>query len=174
MKITTPLLFFLLTSLPVSVYAGALREVELSDGSVVQAEVVGMRHGVYQLRSNTLGEFEVPESQVVAIRTPHSEPAPGEPVPAPASEWDGDVASRQPQQTLPAAGELQQALTQDPAALNKILSLQNDPLVQSILSDESTMQAVESGDLGALLNDPKIKALMNHPTVQDLGQSYGQ
>ena len=36
------------------------------------------------------------------------------------------------------------------------------------------MQAVESGDLGALLNDPKIKALMNHPTLQDLGQSYGQ
>lgn len=167
MKITTPLLFFLLTCLPVSVYAGAVREVELSDGSVLQAEVVGMRHGVYQLRSSTLGEFEVPESQVVAIRTPHSEPAP-----APAS--DGDVASPQSQQTLPAAGALQQALTQDPAALNKILSLQNDPLVQSILSDESTMQAVESGDLGALLNDPKIKALMNHPTVQDLGQSYGQ
>ncbi len=172
MKITTPLLFFLLTCLPVSVYAGAVREVELSDGSVLQAEVVGMRHGVYQLRSSTLGEFEVPESQVVAIRTPHSEPAP-----APASEWvewDGYVASPQSQQTLPAAGALQQALTQDPAALNKILSLQNDPLVQSILSDESTMQAVESGDLGALLNDPKIKALMNHPTVQDLGQSYGQ
>ncbi len=169
MKITTPLLFFLLTSLPVSVYAGAVREVELSDGSVLQAEVVGMRHGVYQLRSSTLGEFEVPESQVVAIRTPHSEPAP-----APASEWDGDVASPQPQQNLPAAGALQQALTQDPAALNKILSLQNDPLVQSILSDESTMQAVESGDLGALLNDPKIKALMNHPTVRDLGQSYEQ
>ena len=171
MKITTPLLFFLLTILPVSVYAGAVREVELSDGSVLQAEVVGMRHGVYQLRSSTLGEFEVLESQVIAIRT-HSEPAP-----APASEWaewDGDVASPQPQQNLPAAGALQQALTQDPAALNEILSLQNDPLVQSILSDESTMQAVESGDLGALLNDPKIKALMNHPTVQDLGQSYGQ
>ena len=47
MKITTSLLFFLLTSLPVFVYAGALREVELSDGSVLQAEVVGMRHGVY-------------------------------------------------------------------------------------------------------------------------------
>ncbi len=117
MKITTPLLFFLLRSLPVSVYAGAVREVELSDGSVLQAEVVGMRHGAYQLRSSTLGEFEVPESQVVAIRTPHSEPAP-----APASEWDGDVASPQPQQNLPAAGALQQALTQDPAALNKILS----------------------------------------------------
>ncbi len=169
MKITTPLLFFLLTCLPVSVYAGTVREVELSDGSVVQAEVVSLRHGVYQLRSSTLGEFEVPESQVVAIRTPHREPGA-----APASEWDGDVASPLPQQTLPAAGDLQQALTQDPAALNKILSLQNDPLVQSILSDESTMQAVESGDLGALLNDPKIKALMNHPTVQDLGQSYGQ
>ena len=102
MKITTPLLFFLLTCLPVSVYAGAVREVELSDGSVLQAEVVGLRHGVYQLRSSTLGEFEVPESQVVAIRTPLSEPAPGKPAPAPAS--DGDVASPQSQQALSAAG----------------------------------------------------------------------
>ena len=58
--------------------------------------------------------------------------------------------------------------------MNKILSLQDDPLMQSILSDEQLMQAIHSGNLGALMNDPKIRALMSHPTVQDLGGQYGR
>ena len=58
--------------------------------------------------------------------------------------------------------------------MSKILSLQDDPLVQSILSDDRLMQSIHSGNLGALMNDPKIRALMSHPTVQDLGGQYGR
>jgi hypothetical protein len=58
--------------------------------------------------------------------------------------------------------------------MNKILSLQNDPLVQSILEDATTMRAIEAGDIGTLLNDPKIRALMSHPTVQGLSGKYKQ
>ena len=55
MKITTFLLLPLLLCMPVCVYGETLREVELSDGSVVQAEAIGMLDGVYQMRSTTLG-----------------------------------------------------------------------------------------------------------------------
>ena len=111
-----------------------------------------MNHGVYRLRSETLGEIEIPKHRVKAIRSP-------------------GIQTAGPQ--TPSVHDLQEALRQDPQAMNKILSLQDDPLMQSILSDESLMQAIEAGDLGTLLNNPKIRALMGHPTVQDLGRSYG-
>jgi hypothetical protein len=58
--------------------------------------------------------------------------------------------------------------------MEKILSLQGDPLVKSILDDADTMRAIEAGDIGPLLNDPKIRALMSHPTVQGLSGKLGQ
>ena len=127
---------------------------------------------VYRLRSDTLGTITVPEDQVKAIRSPgetivRPQITP-EPIPSTSSS---PLATPTP---TPSANDLQQVLSQDPAAMNKILSLQNDPLMQQILSDENTMRAVQAGDLGTLLNDPKVRALLNHPTVRELSDQYGQ
>ena len=155
-------------------YGATVREIELTDGSVIRAEVVSMSNGVYRLRSDTLGEIEVPEQQVKAIRSSEAETA------TPRTRVKPEMESPAPVEALPApapapsAEDLQQGFQQDPAAMQKILSLQGDPLVQSILDDADTMRAIEAGDLGTLLNDPKIKALMNHPTVQELSGKHGQ
>jgi hypothetical protein len=167
-------LFFLLAlyGLPSLAYGGALREIELVDGSLIRAEVLSMDGKAYRLRSDTLGTIAVPEYQVKAIRSleeslvrPQIAP---EPIPHTAS------SAQETPTLVPSAHDLQQALSQNPAAVNKIISLQNDPLVQQILSDEGTMRAVQAGDLGALLNDPKVRALMNHPTVRELSDQYGR
>lgn len=55
----------------------------------------------------------------------------------------------------------------------KIESMQNDPLVKDILNDAATMRAINTGDVSTLMNDPKIKALMEHSTVRDLSQGGG-
>lgn len=165
------LFLFLLSNLPAPAYSSTLREVELIDGSIIQAEVLSMDGKVYQLRSETLGTIAVPEHQVKAIRSP------GETLVRPqiTSEPPSRSSSSLTTPTLtPSANDLPQVLSQDPAAMNKILSLQNDPLMQQILSDENTMRAVQAGDLGTLLNDPKIRALMNHPTIRELSDLYGQ
>jgi hypothetical protein len=165
------LFLLILCSFPHLASSGTLREIELIDGSIIQAEVLSMDGKVYQLRSGTLGTITIPEDQVKAIRSPGetlvrpqitSEPTP--------SISSSPLVTPTP---APATNDLQQMLSQNPAAMDKILSLQNDPLMQQILSDENTMRAVQAGDLGALLNDPKVRALMNHPTVRELSDQYG-
>jgi len=166
MRISLLLLSFVLLSFPVTAQSRTAQEIELTDGSIIRAEIVSMQNGVYRLRSSALGEFDVPETKVRMIRA-EGTPSQPSPLTAPASPVPQASPSR-------SAEDLQQALTQDPAAMEKIRALQNDPAMQSILSDPETMQAIHSGDLGALMSNPKIRALMEHPTVRDLGEQYGK
>jgi len=174
MRFSGILLIFAVLCSPPMASGEALHEIELTDGSILRAEIVSMSQGVYRLRSDALGEFEIPEHRVQVIRSLREEAAGTRPAPTP------EVASDSPAEAVPAqtqtysAEDLQQVLQQDPAAMEKILSLQGDPLVQSILEDADTMQAIQAGDIGTLLNDPKIRALMSHPTVQGLSGKYGR
>ena len=185
MKLTTSsFLLFTFFCFFTPTYGDSLREIELIDGSTIRAQVLSIDGKTYRLRSETLGELNIPEYRVKAIRTPKVPPyaLPQHVNPSQATQSQDDLTSvtsdTAPQipnsfpATAPSPSDLQRALSQDPAAMNKILSLQNDPLVQEILGDESLMQAINSGNLGPLMNDPRIRALMGHPAVRDLGNQY--
>jgi len=158
--------------LPFFAYGRTLREVELIDGSIIRAEVLSTDGKIYRLRSDALGTIEMPEYQIKAIRSPDESVVRPQTAAGPAfSSPASPLATPGP---TPSADDLQQALSHNPAAMNKIISLQNDPLMQQILGDENTMRAIQAGDLGTLMNDPKVRALMNHPTVRELSGQYGQ
>ena len=44
-----------------------LKEIELIDGSVIQAEVLSFSNGIYRLKSDTLGTFSLAEEKVQNI-----------------------------------------------------------------------------------------------------------
>lgn len=69
-----------------------------------------------------------------------------------------------------AVSNMQGALLADPANRDQVLSLQDDPAMKAILADPETMRAVQAGDLGALMADPKIRAMLENPTVRGLVQ----
>ena len=143
-----------------------LREIELTDGTVLHAEIVALRDGVFHLRSRALGDIEVPETRVKKIVYRSASPAPSAPDSAPPASAAGHA---------PAAGnEFVESLTRDPAFREQALSLQNDPNVQDILSDRATMDAIRNGDLDTLANDPKIQRLMQNPTVRALMNQQGR
>lgn len=52
--------------------------------------------------------------------------------------------------------------------MNSIRALQNDPDMQAILADPEIMQAVQSFDLTALRNNPKIIKLMQNSKIQSI------
>lgn len=72
----------------------------------------------------------------------------------------------------PPAGETLQALQErmlaDPEIAGAVQSLRDDPQVQEILADPAIAAALQSGDVGALLSDPRIKRLAEDPTVQSV------
>lgn len=68
---------------------------------------------------------------------------------------------------------LQGALLANPSSRDQVMSLQDDPQMQAILNDPALMRAVQSGDLGALMNDPRIQALESNPTVRGLVEQQG-
>ena len=155
MHINYKLLILLAIFISSRAFAGPAQNIELTDGSIVRAEVVSLSGGTYTLRSDTLGEMRIPAAKIKSITIP-------------------EVATATANSAAPSTADLdsiRNSLINNPTSMAKIESLQSDPLVQDILNDEATMRAINSGDVATLMNDPKIKALMEHSTVRDLSQS---
>ncbi len=141
------ILLFLTRNTP----AAEMREIELSDGSVVTGEVLSLSKGIYTIKSDSLGTVKIDESKVRVIR-PRSAP-------------QGAVAS---QGSGSEALSLQSRMMNDQEIMGMIQSLQNDPEFKKILEDPDIMKAVSEGDMSALMANPKFMKLLNNPTVQDI------
>jgi len=138
-----------------SAYAGEVQRVKLTDGSILNVEVVSMNNGVYTFKSPSLGEFSVNAKQVQSISSAK--------MPAP-----------QAGSTNVKLNQLQSKLQENPGTMNLIAGLKDDPDVQAILSDPKIMNAIKSGDYAALTSNPKFQKLMNNPKIRQITDSVSQ
>jgi hypothetical protein len=130
--------------------AAEMREIEMSDGSVVSGEVLSLSKGIYTIRSDSLGTIKIDESKVRVIR-PRSVQGAG------ASQSSGSEVR-----------SLQNKMMNDQEIMGMIQSLQNDPEFKKLLEDPDVMRAVSEGDVPALMANPKFTKLLNNPTVRDI------
>ncbi len=70
----------------------------------------------------------------------------------------------------PQVQELQREMLGDPGIMALIMALQDDPEMQALLSDPKVVAAVQAGDIGVLLNDPRFMKLLDNPRVREIGQ----
>jgi small nuclear ribonucleoprotein (snRNP)-like protein len=126
-----------------------VREIVLKDGSVITGTVRSFDGKNYIVDSKSLGTISLSSGEINAIR---SATAPS----AQQSISQSDVIG------------LQQRLLNDKDIMKLLQTLQNDPQIQSILSDPQLLQSVTSGDIKSLMNNPKFKALMENPTIQEI------
>ncbi len=149
---------FLVSIAAASASAGGIREVELTDGSVIAGEVLSLSNGVYTIKSGTLGTMKISESKIRAIR----------------EKDHGAAGSAQSGQAGDAGGanapvkSLQDKMMNDGEIMDMIKSLQNDRDFQKILEDPEVMKAVNSGDISALMANPGFMKLLDNKTVQDI------
>ena len=134
--------------------AASADRIVLSDGSAIQGKVLSMNNGVYQIQTDALGVVSLPQSKVNSISSgsalPQSDEAP----------VDSQSAS--------AIQSLQSSMASNPGIMSHISYLQNDPDMKAVLQDPEVMRAVQSFDLQALSNNPKIKKLMQNQKIQEI------
>jgi hypothetical protein len=107
--------------------------IELKDGSRIVGDIQGIEHGVYTVRSPSIGTVFVAQSAIARIvYSDDVSSAAGASGKSPAS---GDAVSGNIQQLL-------NGLMQDPASLQSIMSLQSDPQIQSVLNDPVIVKAI--------------------------------
>lgn len=138
---------FLIAScfLSTPVTAGEIKEIELSDGSMILGEIVNLEEDFYTIKSSDLGTVRIEQSKIRAIRSNSS-----------------DETTREQLKAL------EQRMMNDDEILTLLLALENDPLFKEILEDPEIMEEVSSGDIPTLMSNPKFLKLLDNPKVQEI------
>ncbi len=165
MKRTHIILIFLMMLPVISIctaHAGEPAEVELVDGSVVYGEIVSLKNGVYTIDSDSMGSLKISKSKIRVIRF--------------RSQGVNKDVRENPQKPDKSSDiqDVQKSLMADEDIFKIILSLQDDPKIQEILSDPETMRAVQSGDLQSLMSNPKFMELLNHPKIKAINKKVAK
>lgn len=125
--------------------AGPSSTIALRDGSSITGEIVGLRDGVYTIRSAALGTLTIEQSQVATVTN-------GSPAAPAANQLDA----------------IQQQLTADPDTMRAIMELMEAPEVRATLDDPDVRTALEHGNLDALLSNPRVIGLAADPRFQSI------
>lgn len=162
MKIKGIYIFILLGMLSAGAYAGEFREIKLVDGSAIYGQVVSFNNGVYTIKSNSLGTIKIEESDIQQIRVKPRDANKGEHAAASNPAINAEVQI------------LHTLMENDQEIMNKISSLQNDPDFQEIMRDPAIINALNSGNIAALISNPKFMRLLNNETVQEIQKKLVQ
>jgi len=119
-----------------------IKHVTLNDGSIIHGEILSLSDGLYTLKSISLGTIKIEESKVQSI--------------TPLKNIKKEIQT------------FEQKIMNNAELLNIILPLQDDPDFQKALEDPSIIEAVETGDMNALLSNPKFIKLLNNVTILDI------
>jgi hypothetical protein len=136
-----------------------MREIELTDGSVISGEIVSFSNGTYTIKTASLGMLSIDSARIRAIisKSPQSH-----------TEIEHGDSSRYNRTLNTKVGDLQQQMLNDPALLEMIMSLKDNPEFKQALQDPEIQEAIRSGDPGRLASNPIIDRLLNNPAVQDI------
>ena len=63
---------------------------------------------------------------------------------------------------------LQQEIMANEQIMAMIMNMQDDPEIQAILQDPEIMNAINAGDMNALLANPKFIKLMQNPKIREI------
>ncbi len=162
MKLVPPWIVFAVIAVTTMAFAGEQSEVELKDGSRVYGTIVSLKDGVYTLKSETLGLMRIDEKQVRLISVKPAGAAPKETAKTPQTVAVPDVQT------------IQNTLEGNEALMSMVLSLQDDPDVQALLSDPAAMNALSTGDISSLTANPKFMKLLSNPKIQEIQRSLGK
>ncbi|MBF0506351.1 MAG: hypothetical protein HQL09_05905 [Nitrospirae bacterium] len=78
------------------------------------------------------------------------------------------VSADDPNNINSQVGDLQQQMLNNPALLQLIMSLQDNPKFKQALQDPEILEAIKTGNISRLTSNPIINQLINNPAVQEI------
>ena len=137
--------------------AGEISIIELSDGSIITGEVVSFDGNIWTIRSGAMGTLKIDGAKVVSIRSKTTTD----------QGAAGGLSSGNTVNT-PDLQALQQEIMANEQIMAMIMNMQDDPEIQAILQDPEIMNAINAGDMNALLANPKFIKLMQNPKIREI------
>ena len=142
-----------------------ISKIELSDGSIIEGEIVSLGNGVYSVNTESLGKVEINASKVSRIMAENAKINPPATNTPPAAETQ-DIAS---DESLGSEMQrMQSKITQDPEAMKTVVGMLFDPQFQEILKDPVIVNAVKAQDIKALMQNEKFMSLMDNQNIREL------
>lgn len=138
-------------------YSEQPSKIELTDGSVINGEIVSYAGNVYTINTDSFGEIEVEAAKVAKIESANY------------------VSSTKPvnpidQTNVPTSAQVSaygQTLLSNPKNTAIIMGLANDPGLQEVVNDPQVQAAVKAGDMQALMKNAKFMEMVNNPEMQE-------
>ena len=137
-------------------YCGQASRIELSDGSVINGEVISFLNGTYTISTANLGQVTLDASKISKIESLSA-------VPAEARAGSSDQAGVPTQAQINAYKE---KVMNNPESAAVINSLANDTHIQELAKDPQILNAAKSGDIQALMKSEKFQEIVNNPEIQ--------
>ncbi len=135
-------------------YCEQASRIELTDGSVINGEVVSFANGVYTINTATLGSVKIESAKISKIQT----------VNPPLTNTPHLEAVNLSQRQIEA---YRQKIAGNPQNAAVITGLANNPQVQGLAQDPQIQEAAKSGDIQALLKNEKFMQVVNDPELQE-------
>jgi hypothetical protein len=159
MKKQTYFLSFLFVSILASLSFADVQTISLKDGSQLKGELTGISNGVYTVHTSNLGDIKINASEVSNIGI--GAPPAAQQAPISGAGGGSDDLNLK-------IKNAQTKLMQDPAMMQQVQAMAQDPELMKMLSDPELTQAVMSHDVKAIENNPRAQQLMSNPKMRAL------
>ena len=149
-----------------SIYAED-RLILLKDGSQIQGKIVSFQNGIYVVRSSSMGELKLADHQVQSISNLAAMKSASN-APLRETNQSGTLDSAKRSIVGGSIQQIQAQIASDPSVMSSIMQLQSDPEMQALLSDPEVMRAIQTFDIDALSNNPRILKLMQSRKFKEI------
>lgn len=175
----TILVLLLVSLCSISYAAGVKQRIVLLDNSVIVGEIVEMKDGIYTVKSDVMGEIMVPADKILEIskldqarsatsqnidildrskKSAHKTPA------KPRTIGGSDDLTIQQER----ANSQVQSMTMQEDFLENMMDLSGSANMLDVMSDPEVMDAISRNDYEFLMNNDKMKGLMESSEIKDL------
>ena len=147
----------LFLALNIAAYGGGLSKIELTDGSILNGEIVSYINGVYTINTANFGTIKVNSTKISKIESVNNV-LPNTPI---------NLTPQSSNLTQSQVSTYGQTLMNNPENTAIFKELVNNPGLQKMASDPQVQAVAKTGDIQSLMDNPEFMKIVNSPEVQE-------